>query len=702
MTIRRNLSRTRLDRPHSPDNGRTGLRPAPVSKDPLKDDKNAAERAYSHALSSGYEREAAIFKHAAEQIIEKENPHFFEAIGRMRRIPVPIDEFVDSKEFLAGVEYDIWPTLRADLRAMNPDVLIGQPKVDRVLLGGATGTGKSHLSTGTMAYQIYCLTCFEQPQRLFGLTPMTTIAFMMQSVTPTITKRVLYDPFRKMFTGMEYVKKWVEWNTRLESRLQLGDNIEVIPAQASLQAILGQAVCGAILDEVNFMQIIEESKQVAGPQGLGGRYDQAEVVWSNITRRRARSFTTLGPSFGCISAVSSTRYKDDFLDRKIDETEENAAEEEERNPKYQRSHLVFRHRQYAVNPKLIEAAKEYGYFRVLVGNEEYGTQVLRDTDRPGEHYPEDGLVIDIPATPEYRAAFKADPDAALRDIEGIATEAITPFFRRRRKITDALLRGKNRNLPCLTKTKSTGVHQDEFDLGHDGMPKWDLSKYPQSLRDKPHWAHIDLAKNKDKCGIGLCRLDGFVNVTGEDENGHADSVEVLPKLTIPAAVGLIPDAMNEVDIAAVRNFVLQLVKLGVNLRGITFDGFNSIESIQMVRKSGLHSEALTTMDRYEADYEAARDILYEDRLDIQPDCHGLALEMRTVEWYPERNSKRIDHPPRGTKDILDGVVGSISGALNDRTVRSTIEMVDQDNQRVRSGPDPRKKKIVRRKGPRRG
>lgn len=666
-------------------------------KDPLKEAKQAAERAYSHVLSSGAERQARIFKHAAEQIIEHDNPLFFEAIGRMRRLPVTIDEFVESKEFLGGVEYDIWPTLRADLRAMNPDVLAGEAPIDRVLLGGATGTGKSHLSTGSMAYQAYCLTCFEQPQRLFGLTPMTTIAFMMQSVTPTITKRVLYDPFRKMFTGMEYVKKWVQWNTRLESRLALSDNIEFIPAQASLQAILGQAVCAAILDETNFMQIIEESKQVAGPQGLGGKYDQAEVVWSNITRRRARSFTTLGPSFGAIYGVSSTRYKDDFLDRKIDETEENAREEEERNSSYRRSHLVFRHRQYLVNPKLLQAAKVYGHFRVLVGNEEYGTQVLRDTDRPGEHYPEEGMIVEVPATPEYRAAFKADPDAALRDVVGIATEAITPFFRRRRKITDAIIRGKNRKLPPLSTTES-GIPKDEYDLGQDGMPIWDLSDYPQNLRDRPHCAHIDLSKNKDKCGIGLARLDGFVNSTRENEHGEIDTVEVLPKITIPAAIGLVPDAMNEVDIGAVRNFVMQLVALGVNLRQITFDGFNSIESIQVVRKSGIHSEAVTTMDRCEAAYEATRDILYADRLDIQPDCHGLTLEMRTVEWYPERNSKRIDHPPRGTKDILDGVVGAVQGILTDREVRSTMETIDQDGTRLRAGPDPRKGRIQRKRG----
>lgn len=637
-------------------------------RDPLRDMKRQAEAAYAHALSSGYAREARIFHHAAEQLIVENNPLFFEAIGRMRRVPVTIDEFVDSKEFLAGVEYDIWPTLREDLRRMNPDVLAGETPITTNLLGGATGTGKTHLATGTVAYQAYCLTCFEQPQRLFGLTPMTQIVFMLQSVSPTITKRVIYGPFRKMFTGMQYVQRWVGWNKYLESSLELTDNIAFIPAQASLQAILGQAVCGAILDEVNFMQVIEESKQVAGPQGLGGRYDQAEVTYSNIDRRRARSFTTLGPSFGSINVVSSTRYKDDFLDRKIDELNELEQEARERNPEYKPRHLTFRHRQFDVNPKLLAAAKKFGYFKVLLGTQEYQTRVLPDDAEEGVDYPEAGAVINIPDTPEYRAAFRKDPDAALRDIVGVATEAITPFFRRRDKITAAMERGLSRRLSRWTRL-------DEYNLHSDGMPEWDEEAMPSPrVREMPHYVHIDLSKNHDKCGIGITRLEGFVN---QEVQGLPGNFEVVPKLSVVAAIGLIPDAMHEIDIAEVRGFVMQLVDLGFNIRSITFDNFNSAESIMVIRKMGIKSER-ESVDRYEDNYHAARDLLYQDRIDIQPDCHGLSLEMRTIEWYPERNSKRIDHPPRGTKDILDGVVGSIAGALHDREIRATMQVTSSE------------------------
>jgi hypothetical protein len=49
--------------------------------------------------------------------------------------------------------------------------------------------------------------------------------------------------------------------------------------------------------------------------------------------------------------VSSTRYKGDFLDRKIDDQERIYAEEPEGTPK---NFLTFRHKQYEVNPRFAE------------------------------------------------------------------------------------------------------------------------------------------------------------------------------------------------------------------------------------------------------------------------------------------------------------------------------------------------------------
>jgi len=634
--------------------------------------KRAAERAYSEALSRGYAREAEIFRNAAEQIIVHDNPAFFDAIARMNKVPATIDEFVESNEFLAGVDFNIWPTLRDDLCRMNPDVMAGETPIYQTFLGGATGTGKSHLSTGTLAYQVYLMSCFDVPQRLFGLTPATTIVFMLQSVSPTITKRVLYDPFRKMFTAMPYVRRHLRWNDRKESVLEFENNLQIVPAPASLQAILGQAVAGAILDEVNFMQIVENSKTVAGPQGLGGKFDQAEEIYSNIERRRTRSFTTKGVSIGSLCIVSSTRYKNDFLDRKINEMETIYSEEPEGTPK---NFLTFRHRQYEVNPRFAEG--RYSTFRLLVGTDEYQTRVLEDFEEEGIHYPEGATIIDIPMP--YKAQFKKDPDAAIRDVVGIATDAISPFFRRRGKIAEAMTRGLDRGLELWT-------NGDEFELMTDGMPEWIEEQMPVSreLRERPHFIHVDLSKTADRCGIAVVRFDGMVEQRSADDPAM---IEMLPKLTVVTTLGIQPSVTHEIDIAEIRGFCLALTRYGFNVASLTYDGFASAESIQMTRHTGVHSD-IVSVDRTPTAYQNFRDMLYQDRVDIAPDSQILQTELNTVEWYPEKN--KVDHPPRGTKDVADAVVGACQAALDDRSIRARIEVRTDDGERHRN-PRPQRR-----------
>jgi hypothetical protein len=64
---------------------------------------------------------------------------------------------------------------------------------------------------------------------------------------------VLYEPFRAVWTNMPYAKRWTRWDKRKESELVLDNNVHIVPALASLQSMVGQAIAGAIIDEINFM-----------------------------------------------------------------------------------------------------------------------------------------------------------------------------------------------------------------------------------------------------------------------------------------------------------------------------------------------------------------------------------------------------------------------------------------------------------------
>jgi hypothetical protein len=602
----------------------------------------------------GEKRAARVWEHAALSIFKNRNPEPFMALGTMKRLPVTIEEFISSREFLADT-FTIWPTLMPDLKAMNPDVFIGEEPVHEALLGGATGTGKTFLSQATIIYQCYLFSCFNNPRRLFKLSPVTPVVFMLQSVSPTITKRVIYDPLRVAMINMPYVKKYMPYDKYKESSLEFEDGLMIVPSAASLQSIVGQAIPGAILDEVNFMAVVENSKQVPGQNGLGGKFDQAEIAYTNLSRRRRRSFLTKGYSMGCLCVVSSTRYVGDFLDRRIDEVRKFG----------EKNILTLRRKQYEVAPQERYSGEK---FRVLIGRTEYPTRVLEDYEQEGVHYPEGAHVELVPV--ELRTDFLRNPEGAQRDYIGIASSAITPFFRKRQKINDALARGDERGIPAF-------VTRDSVILAEHGMPEFNVSvlrSLSKTERAKPRWIHVDLSRAVDRCGIGMVALDGFITSPVQNVRGVAST---LPKFTVEIAVGIKPSSYAEIDIATVRNWILQLVAIyGLNVVAVSFDGFDSRETIQSLQKSGIRA-SVVSMDTSTAPYDDLRDAIYEDRVDIQPDCELLAHELRTLEFFADKN--RVDHPPRGTKDVADAVAGAIHNAIKSRRVRNGVMLTEDSD-----------------------
>lgn len=630
----------------------------------LAERKRMAERAYREALGRGYQREAEIFRHAAESLIERENPAVFEMLSRLKRIPVMVDEFVQSKEFLGDL-MEVWPTLMPDLRLMNPDVFSGVEPVHEALLGGATGTGKTHLSQVTNMYQLYLFTCFRDPQRMFNLAAKTPIVFMFQSVSTTITKRVIYQPFRDTFLGMPFSQRWLKHDKQKESVLELEGGIVVAPALASLQAMVGQAIPGGILDEVNFMSIVENSKQVPGATGLGGKYDQAEIIYRNIARRRKRSFLTRGYSIGCLCVVSSTRYKGDFLDRRIDEVREFS----------ESNILTLRRKQYEVAP----AGRYSGAkFKVLIGNNDYPTRVLRD-DEDLSFLPERAQIEDVPI--ELKTDFLRDPEAAQRDYIGIASNAITPFMSQRDRIVQSILAWREEGMkPWVTKAN--------VDLQTDGMPQIDEALLPAD-RERGRFIHIDLSTSVDRCGIAVVSHLGNVEMVREG----SDFVEVLPRYAVDLAVSIQPNPIQQLDIALVRQWITQLVAFWkINVINVSYDGFQSKESMSMLRKAGIRSSQLS-VDRGTEAYEVLRDAIYDGRV-LMYDNDLLRQELVTLEYYAEK--KKVDHPPKGSKDIADAVAGAIYAASNHRGVRSGKEAHMPDGDRVRTVAVTKRRSIKRR------
>ncbi|MCO6419290.1 hypothetical protein JYK14_24470 [Siccirubricoccus sp. KC 17139] len=176
--------------------------------------KLLAEREVAKAEASGDKRMEAVLRFAAEQaIVENNLVPFRQLTMGMKRLPVTIDEFVESPDFLGGdPDFTIWPALREDLHLINRDVWVGEEPVHEAYLGGAIGTGKTVVGTVTNLFQLYQFSRFEKPQRLYGLSPSTIIMFPLQSVMGKVTDRVLYRSLRSMFSAMPFARRFMRWS----------------------------------------------------------------------------------------------------------------------------------------------------------------------------------------------------------------------------------------------------------------------------------------------------------------------------------------------------------------------------------------------------------------------------------------------------------------------------------------------------------
>jgi hypothetical protein len=608
--------------------------------------RRRAEDQCRRALASGYEREARIWRFVTDQVLEHNNPSPYEAMVGLKRLPVTIDEFVESPEFLGG-RIEVWPALVADLRAMNPDVFAGEAPVHEALLGGATGTGKTTLALVTNLYQLYVFTCLRDPQGLFGLSSSTPIVFLFQSVTPAVTRRVIYGPFRETFEAMPYARRWLAWNSGRTSSLELEGGIHVVPDVANVRTMTGQAVAGGILDEVNFMAVVENSRRTPGPRGLGGHYDQAEEVYRTLSRRRKSRFTTRGISIGSLTIISSTRYRGDFLDRRI-------AEVERLN---EQNVVVVRHRRYDVAPQDRYSGET---FPLLVGNEAYATRVLEAGDQP----PEGARVEQVPI--EYEVDFRRDPENALRDIVGLATDTINPFLCQRHKIVDAILAGREEGI-------GQWVDKSDVDLVVDGLPQWNEDAIPQD-RETPRFIHVDLSLTHDRCGIAIVKCAGHV-----DREGPAGSVESLPHFIVESAITIQPSDEAELIITELRSWLMQLVTYyGVNVAMVTYDGFQSKESIQVLRRSGIQSKVVS-VDATTEPYDYLKACFYQNRIAVV-ESDVLQQELAQLEFNAQKN--KIDHPPRGSKDLADAVCGAVFSAGQARSVRRGTGYFEADGDRT--------------------
>lgn len=602
------------------------------------------ERMIADAEKDAERSKTVLSNERRREIREKRIEHIRYALGWLRdkakeglyTVP-PFDfiTFVESPQLLAKPGA-LWPRVLEEGREINSG------KYTETVLTGGIGVAKSTLALYTQAYQVYVLSCMRDPHKVFDLDAASEILIVFQSINKNLAVDVDYRRFRSMLNDSPYFQTVFTYRKDRDSDIRFHKfNIVVKPVAGGDAAAIGQNVIGGILDELNFMQVIESSKKSKD----GGLHDQAIKNYNSIARRRESRFMQMGSLPGMLCLVSSRNYPGQFTDKKEAEARE------------QKRRLGFS-TIYVYDKCLWEIRPERYMFHTGQRNEErYGPDhpfwfnvfVGDDTRKPrimeaGEEVAVEDRRLVKPIPIEHLQAFENDLLPALRDIAGVATQALHPFMLNTEAVTN-----------CFGRVLSI-VSRDDCDFAQTR-----LQVYPKRIEHPKEFrfAHVDLAISKDSAGVCVGHVPGFVDIQ------RGESVETLPIVQFDMILEVRPPRGGEIEFENIRKLLYLLRdKLHLPLRWVTFDNFQSKDSMQIMHQQGF-TTGYQSMDIDTYAYDVSKQAFYDDR--VRAPAHPKAMrEMITLEIDPKKN--KIDHPPNGSKDVSDAMAGVIFGLTMRREV----------------------------------
>ena len=214
---------------------------------------------------------------------------------------------------------------------------------------------------------------------------------VFQSVNKNLAKDVDYPRFRDMIERRPYFTRHFPFDRDRQSEMRFPNNIVVKPVSGQDTGALGQNVIGGIIDEVNFMAVVENSKTKRD----GTAYDQAVQNYNAIARRRESRFMQKGALPGMLCLVSSTNYPGGMTDMKEAEARTNT-------PIY-----VYDKRLWELRPERFCGER----FRVFVGDETRKPRIMDEDDVVAIE--DEHLVVAVPV--EYSAGVREQhPQGAPR------------------------------------------------------------------------------------------------------------------------------------------------------------------------------------------------------------------------------------------------------------------------------------------------
>lgn len=575
----------------------------------------------------------SYYSRIAADILREENQTDGMPTGELGKIfeiqPAPLSRFLTESYY--GIGITLSPIQEDFIRhfevVYNMDTYIAMVEdwgtewapprlVNELVAEWGKGSGKDMITRVGFTRVTDLLLSLRSPQKYFGIPETDIIHMLNVAASAPQAHRAFYRPLRNLLVASQRFKdEFLMPPGELASSMKFSKGIELISGHSEAETLEGLNLIAGCADEISAFKTADELR------GTSGKTSNRTADYI-LDMLRSSSRTRFPENFK-LSIISYPRRQEDAIMQAM----ARAKMDNDRNGESSRSYFSGPYATWEVNPRVNRASFQPDY----------------DTD------------------PEMaRAKYECDPP--------LATDR---FIRNDHALQQAF--SLERLVPPIEVTYFWGYPEakDVNDLNEKPIEGWQVQfRFAPDfvpMEGATYALHGDLAVRGDRAGFAMSHIKQYQRLVHPDDDiNFRESEERRPVMAVDFVLGFEAmlnakdpegnDAPREVELRWYRQLIWELIKRGFNIGSVTFDGFQSVDMIQILKNYGVNAARLS-LDRGDKVYQSFKEALYSGRV------VGYQHTMLVEEFRKLMNTgRKIDHPPGGHKDLADSVAGAVYGA----------------------------------------
>lgn len=555
------------------------------------------------------------------------------------------------QEFLGLGYLDIYDMVRPGLHETLTDIFGTEVNGDRIglferaMFTGGIGTGKTTFASIALPYMVHWTLCLRDPQKFFRLLPGSRIAFMQMSTSEKQAMNVIFGDIKARIQNSDWFVNNYPHDPKFTKVIKFPKDLWILPGDSAETTFEGYNILAGILDEMDSHKVTAER-------------DYADLGYDTIHSRIASRFPVYTEDGGgaghrgLIICIGQMKKADGFANRKYND-------------------LLVDPGAYVKRQSIWESLGWDKFTDKTTGERNsFWYDIKRKIIIPklAAGMVKNDNMIEVPNA--YRRDFDNNPEKALKDLAGIPPATSDPFI----SLVDRIEECRDRWIER---------HVREYDPAVDTYEDISPVKANPTRAEFQTWfrnpgdprkrhIHVDIAYSADGDALGMAM--GYIDHLEKGDDGEA-----VPYVIIDCLIRLRAAPGTEILLSDVRRVIYHLRDdLGFRVHSVSYDGFESTDSVQMLRKKRFEADRLS-MDRSTLPYEDLREIIYERRLEFPPYVtylkkgDGNLVEIAIKELSELQDTgKKIDHNVLGSKDVADAMAGVVHTLIGDRTYRKGV------------------------------